>query len=49
MELPMSERSCGDCDVCCNILEVKELNKKGYKNFLIFKTIFKHFEYRPIN
>ena len=32
MELPMSERSCGDCDVCCNILEVKELNKKGYKN-----------------
>lgn len=32
MELPMSERSCGDCDVCCNILEVKELNKQGYKN-----------------
>jgi len=32
MELPMSERSCGDCDVCCNILEVKEINKKTYKN-----------------
>jgi hypothetical protein len=32
MELPMSERSCGNCDVCCNILEVRELNKKSYKN-----------------
>lgn len=32
MELPMSETSCDNCDVCCNILEVRELNKKSYKN-----------------
>jgi hypothetical protein len=32
MELKMAERSCGNCDVCCNILEVRELNKKSYKN-----------------
>lgn len=32
MKLPMSERSCDNCDVCCNILEVRELNKKSYKN-----------------
>lgn len=32
MELPMTERSCDNCDVCCNILEVRELNKKSYKN-----------------
>jgi hypothetical protein len=32
MELQMSQRSCGDCDVCCNILEVRELNKKPYCN-----------------
>lgn len=32
MELPMTKRVCGDCDVCCNILEVRELNKKSYCN-----------------
>jgi hypothetical protein len=32
MELKQVERSCGNCDVCCNILEVRELNKKSYCN-----------------
>lgn len=40
MELPLSERSCGDCDVCCNILEVKELEKEGYTNCIHKMQVF---------
>ena len=32
MELQQIKRSCGDCDVCCNILEVRELEKKQFCN-----------------
>lgn len=28
----MSERTCKNCDVCCHILEVRELNKPSHKN-----------------
>lgn len=32
MELQQIKRECSDCDVCCNILEVRELNKKSFCN-----------------
>lgn len=32
MELKQVEKTCGNCDVCCNILEVRELNKPAFCN-----------------
>jgi len=32
MELKQIKRSCDNCDICCNILEVRELKKESFCN-----------------
>jgi hypothetical protein len=32
INLPLSDRHCGECDVCCTILIVQELDKPEYTN-----------------